>query len=42
MNSKKNIYLMAGGRGAKATDIIMKAIFQDLDKLNPTVASSAM
>jgi peptidase E len=38
MNSKKNIYLMAGGRGAKATDIIMKAIFQDLDKLNPTVA----
>ena len=38
MNSKKNIYLMAGGRGAKATDEIMKAIFKDLGKSRPAIA----
>jgi peptidase E len=38
MNSKKNIYLMAGGRGAKATDIVMKAIFQELNVPKPAIA----
>jgi cyanophycinase-like exopeptidase len=38
MNSKKNIYLMAGGRGARATDLVMKAIFKELAKPNPAIA----
>jgi peptidase E len=38
MNSKKNIYLMAGGRGAKATDIVMKSIFSELAKPGPAIA----
>jgi peptidase E len=38
MNSQKSVYLMAGGRGGKANDIIMKAIFEELDKPKPVIA----
>jgi cyanophycinase-like exopeptidase len=38
MNSKTNVYLMAGGRGAKATDIVMKAIFKEIGKGKPAIS----
>jgi cyanophycinase-like exopeptidase len=38
MSLKKNIYLMAGGRGARATTLVMKAIFKELAKPNPLIA----
>jgi peptidase E len=36
--SHKNVYLMAGGRGARATNIVMKEIFQELAVPEPLIA----
>jgi len=38
MNDKKPIYLLAGGRGSKSPDNILKAVFKDIGKTSPTIA----
>jgi dipeptidase E len=38
MNDKKPIYLLAGGRGSKSPDNILKAVFKDIGKASPTIA----
>ncbi len=38
MSEKKPIYLLAGGRGSKSPDNILKAIFRDIGKPSPTIA----
>jgi peptidase E len=38
MESIKPLYLMAGGRGGKASNALLKAIFRDIAKAKPVIA----